>query len=138
MKKYKSVLLVDDDNVSCFINDRILRTFGLTESIHTVYNGKEALDFLKEHNDDQEVFPDLILLDVHMPVMNGFEFMEEFSKTSFNGPSPEVIILTSSSNPVDQEKAEQYTVLAYLNKPLRFEELNRLFAKEKNPQVQGI
>lgn len=47
-KTYRSVLLVDDDQVSCFINERILKTFGLTASIHTVNNGQEALNFIQE------------------------------------------------------------------------------------------
>lgn len=125
-KNYKSVLLVDDDKVSCFINERILKTFGVTALIHTVNNGQEALNFIQENNNNHERFPDLILLDLHMPVMNGFEFMEDFSKLSYQGEVPKILILTSSANPVDREKVEQYPILGYMNKPLRFEELNKV------------
>jgi CheY-like chemotaxis protein len=127
MKKYKSVLLVDDDQVSCFINDRILKTFGVTANIYTASNGKEALNFIQENTNNQHTFPDLILLDLHMPVMNGFEFMEDFSKIERKGAAPKVIILTSSANPVDRKKVEQYPILGYMNKPLLVEELNKFF-----------
>lgn len=60
--------------------------------------------------------------------MNGFEFMEDFSKLSIQGDVPEILILTSSSNPVDKEKVEQYPIMGYMNKPLRFQELNKIFA----------
>ncbi len=133
----KSVLLIDDDHVSCFINERILKTFGVTGSIYTVHNGKEALNFIEAHNENQEPLPDFILLDLHMPVMDGFEFMDDFLKLSDRMNSVKVFILTSSSNPRDREKAEQYPIKGYMNKPLQFEELNRIFEEAKNP-VQKI
>lgn len=127
-RNYKSVLLVDDDQVSCFINERILKTFGVTALIHTVNNGQEALNFMQENDNNYDRFPDLILLDLHMPVMNGFEFMEDFLKLSYQGEAPKILILTSSANPVDKEKVEQYPIMGYINKPLRFEELTKVFA----------
>ena len=119
----KSVLLIDDDHVSCFINEKILKMHGVTDRIHTVHNGMAALDFIQENCNNSDVFPELILLDIHMPIMNGFEFMESFLKLALGIPS-KVFILTSSTNAIDRKRAEQFPIAGYLTKPLKLEELD--------------
>lgn len=127
MKRYNNVLLIDDDQVSCFINNKMLKAFGIADRVHTVHNGQEALHFIKENCHNRNAYPELILLDLHMPVMNGFEFIEDMMKLPLDGqPVPQVVILTSSSNPVDREKADNLPVKGYINKPLRYEELSEL------------
>ena len=82
-KKLNCVLLIDDDKGTNFINQMIIKKSGITDNIQTVLNGKEAIDFItnkgKFEKEDQ-VFPQpmLTLLDINMPVMDGWEFLEAY------------------------------------------------------------
>ncbi len=124
MKKYNCVLLVDDDLVSCFLNKEILTTLEVTDDIHTAGNGEEALHFISENQKKQNHCPDLIFLDINMPVMDGFQFLSELEKLQ-NGQLQiaKIIILTSSNNPVDRKLATQFHISGYINKPLTWENL---------------
>ncbi len=117
MKKINCVLLVDDDNINNFINERLLKKLNITHNVKVAMNGEEALDFLKSNAEN--LFPELILLDINMPVMDGFEFLQEYKKTNFNGKQqPYIIMLTTSTNPNDVDKVKKSDVAGYINKPL--------------------
>lgn len=120
MKKLQSVLLIDDDFASNYLTRTIIQDMDITEKIHTTTNGEEALHFMKKNCLDTDTScPDLILLDVNMPVMDGFEFLEEFHKmTSLKHDNTTIVMLTTSSNQRDTEKARRYKVACYLEKPL--------------------
>jgi len=80
-------------------------------------NGEEALDFIK--NNTEDIHPELILLDINMPVMDGFEFLQEYNKVDFNGKlKPHIIMLTTSTNPTDVDKVKKSDITGYINKPL--------------------
>jgi CheY-like chemotaxis protein len=120
MQKIKSVLLVDDDNINNFINERLIKKLELANNVNIASNGEEALLFLKENltNQDSSI-PQLILLDINMPVMDGFEFLKEYEKLSFPNKNNIVItMLTTSTNPGDMEKFNNSGVSSYVNKPL--------------------
>jgi CheY-like chemotaxis protein len=124
MHEYKCILLVDDDLVSSFLNKEILTRFGVKGQIHTSKNGKEALKFIAERQNGDNPCPDFIFLDINMPVMDGFEFLTEFQKLPKDiQDAIRIVILTSSSNRVDRERAEQFPIKEYLNKPLTFDHL---------------
>lgn len=115
----KNILLVDDDNIFNFLNTKLLRQSGIADEIHTAINGKEALDLLNNYYTGTFALPDVILLDLNMPVMDGFSFLEAFKKLSL--PKKEkvkIIIVTSSENPKDRAKAKEMGVALYLTKPL--------------------
>lgn len=78
----KNILLVDDDNIFNFLNTKLLRQSGIADEIHTALNGKEALDLLNNYYTGAFALPDVILLDLNMPVMDGFAFLEAFKKLS--------------------------------------------------------
>jgi CheY-like chemotaxis protein len=112
-KKLNCVLLVDDNESDNFLHERVLERSGITENIGIALNGKEALYFLTHKGgcgESAEIQgqPELIFLDINMPVMDGWEFLEEYQKL---GPlqSGKVIIsmLTTSINPEDRIKAEK-------------------------------
>lgn len=131
-KKYHCALLVDDDPVSCFISKEILSMSELAHHSHAAYNGEEAIDFIEKNcelDDELEHCPDLIFLDLNMPVMDGFTFLETFSNLQKNRREKiEVIILTSSTNQMDLEKIKKYQVKGYINKPLTKENLRAVLS----------
>lgn len=125
-------MLVDDDDVSNFINEKVIEASQMARHTHVRRNGQEALDFIKMHCDASPTTscPDVILLDIKMPVMDGFEFLQEFEKARKSIKAPiRVILLTSSSNPHDVDRAQSFDIKGYLNKPLSLEKLNEVVSK---------
>jgi CheY-like chemotaxis protein len=131
MEKCKSILLVDDDDISNFINQRVILSVNITDHIHITKNGLEALKYLRNQCDDNNnLCPDVILLDVKMPVMDGFEFLEEFEMNEKHlADKIKIILLTSSNNPSDIEQAKKYNISGYINKPLTSDKLNEVFSQ---------
>lgn len=123
MQQANSVLLVDDDPASSYLGHFLLKKLGVFKHITLKSNGKEALDFLKACEQDE--FPDLILLDINMPLMDGFEFMENFQLLPLVVPA-RVVMLTSSVSEKDVQAAERFQIKDFINKPLTKEKLARL------------
>jgi CheY-like chemotaxis protein len=122
-RKLNSILLVDDDDVTIFYNTHVINKLGVTEHVHAELNGEEALRYLTkktEHAADY-VKPDLIFLDINMPVMNGFEFLEAYEQLPAEDKGKHMIVmLTSSLLDVDRMNASKYDcVTGYLPKPLK-------------------
>jgi len=129
MQTNNSILLVDDDLTSNFIAEKIIKKSGNSKSIQSVKNGKEALNYILENclSDYKENCPQIILLDLHMPVMDGFDFLKHLSIEMPNYIEAfKIFILTSSSNPKDVEIANQYHIDGYINKPLNAEKVKLL------------
>jgi CheY-like chemotaxis protein len=119
---------VDDDEASNFLHQLLLENAGITE-IHTVLNGQQALDYLRMHCiNNQHSCPDIILLDINMPVMDGFEFLEKLPLLGLP-ENIQIVLLTSSAYAKDVEKAKNYSIHSYLNKPLTEAKLHELFAE---------
>lgn len=132
MRKFGCILIVDDDYASNYLTEIILEDMQLTEQIYIARNGKEALGLIIQYckeGDPQvsSLCPQLIFLDINMPVMDGFEFLEEFESLEFikNNPIP-VFLLTTSTNSRDIEKARRYRVSAYIEKPLTEDKIKKV------------
>ena len=126
MSKTKlNVLLVDDDSIYQFIARKTLEATGLTSTINVCSNGEEAYRFLENNQENVNELPDVILLDVNMPVMNGWEFLHAFK----NLQSPAIkhipiFLVTSSVNDADINYSQQFSnVQDYIVKPLVKEKL---------------
>lgn len=130
MKKFKSILLVDDDDTSNFISEIIINKSSITETVNTVKNGSEALNFVSSHclkETCNEDCPNLIFLDLHMPVMDGFDFLNQLKEKMPNhGDYFKIYILSSSSNPMDIDKAKEYNIQGYIIKPLNIDKMKEL------------
>ena len=122
--KSKTIFLIDDDRVTTFVNKRIMEKSGVQVKIHTFNNAVDALYALKQLTvNDFSSLPDVILLDVNMPVMDGWEFLEEYSKLVPSAGS-KIYMLSASLNEQDVTASERYhSVCGFLNKPLKAEQL---------------
>jgi CheY-like chemotaxis protein len=118
MNKLACILLVDDDNTTNFVNRMLLQDLAVTEKVIEAKNGQEAIKFLQEQSQNNGC-PQLILLDVKMPVMDGFEFLEAYEKLEFEQKESIIIVmLTTSLHPRDVERLQNLPIKGYLNKPL--------------------
>lgn len=108
MKKLKNILLVEDDEATNYVNKRIIAKMGCTENLHIAYDGVEALELLTRPNPDGSFLqPELIFLDINMPRMNGWEFLDMYAILPPQQKGENVIVmLTTSLNPSDKAKAD--------------------------------
>lgn len=121
-KKLNCILLVDDDHEDCYFHQIVINKMDITDSIQVAVNGLEALAFLKKEG---QVIPELIFLDINMPKMNGWEFLEQYK---FLDPKQKaritIMMLTTSANPADVKRAQEFKdVTGYKTKPLSVEML---------------
>jgi CheY-like chemotaxis protein len=121
-KKLNCILLVDDDEPTNFLNRMTLEQAGCAEYIQVVQSGQAALDFLDRFH------PDLIFLDINMPAMDGWEFLERYRQLPPDQKTSIVMImLTTSLNPDDEAKARAIPeVSGFENKPLKADRLREL------------
>lgn len=113
------VLLVDDDKICNFITEATLNRLGVAEEIRAVLNGKEALEYINHELTGNRILPDIILLDLNMPLMNGFQFIESFKELDFpKKDKVKIVVLTSSENPEDIVKVKKLGINYYLTKPI--------------------
>lgn len=114
----KICFIVDDSEVDIFILSRALRSIGLSGEVCTYRHGKEAFDAVMERINAGEQLPDLILLDVNMPVWDGWDFLEALKTVTVEKP-PHVYVMSSSQEPEDMERALSYAMVDdYLRKPV--------------------
>lgn len=124
MRVLDTILLIDDDDTTNYLNKRLLIRLQVARKIQVANNGEEAIHYLLTHcqalTSEEEDRPELIFLDIKMPVMDGFEFLEEYNKLRPQLGCPSVIsMLTSSASNLDINRLQQYgTVSKYLTKPL--------------------
>ena len=126
---FETILLVDDDFATNHYHEIILEEWGVSKAIYMVSNGQQALEFLKTQ--PQQGKPSLILLDINMPVMNGFEFLEEYERLDESQKVSFVIfMLTSSLHPNDVQRAGKFKALnGYCEKPMTEEVLKTIVDK---------
>lgn len=131
----KRLLCIDDDKTTLMLIKMVIEKASFAKEVVTAMNGKEALEFyhnlLKEPADKKADYPRLIFLDLNMPIMGGWEFLDEFvSNLLPQFPDTKVVILSSSANPVDKEKAKQYnSIIGYISKPITADLLKMLVKK---------
>jgi CheY-like chemotaxis protein len=114
-----ALLLVDDDEICIFLTKRIIRYAGVEEDIHTAANGMRALEFIQSTIAEGLPLPSTILLDLNMPVMDGFTFINSFQALKAPGSeNVRIIIVSSSVNRSDIDRAERLGIVDFMQKPL--------------------
>ena len=130
MSRNKKILLVDDDQLNNLINTRIITKFS-DYTVDSFTSGREGLKYLQAC--EPELFPEIIFLDINIPVMDGWEFLEELQKFPENAmQNTAVIMLTSSIDVNDIEKAKHYKIVReFMSKPLTLESLRLVTSMSK-------
>lgn len=124
-KKLNCILLIDDDDSTNFIHKRLIKKTGYTEIVKAVESAEAGIDFLKHKVNGEYPCPELIFLDINMPGMSGWDFLEEYDKLEdIQKGRIVVVMLTTSLNPDDEEKSKKIpTIKGFMNKPLTKEGL---------------
>lgn len=121
-EKYPVVMLIDDNEIDNFINERMIKGCSFADKIYVNTGAKSALEFLKNvasMDSKNELFPDIVFLDINMPLMDGFMFIEEFNKMKLSDKDTKIILLTSSVSPEDENKSTEYPIVRkFVRKPL--------------------
>ncbi|MCC3153331.1 response regulator [Hymenobacter sp. BT770] len=128
MKKLSTILLVDDDETSNFLSERLLTSMGVANQVLSAANGEEALEVLAQHG---TVFsptnPALVLLDLNMPVMDGIEFLEAYHALPLvQQQSAVIVVLSSSVHPYDLDRVQTTPIADVVSKPLTKEKISTL------------
>ena len=130
-RKFRRVVLVDDNRASNFLHQCLLEELSLTDEIVVLNNGRQALDYFttqrREHAGSEPGGQDLILLDVNMPVMDGWELLHELEHADGEYLRRNaVVMLTSCTHETDAARARRLTIKGYLEKPLDEQKVSAL------------
>ncbi|PHN07893.1 response regulator [Flavilitoribacter nigricans] len=137
-KKLNCILLIDDDPATNFLHKLIIEQARIAHEIRIVYNGQEAMDYLTRQNEyqdaDDELYPlpDLMFLDINMPVMDGWEFLDAYEEAFLDLPKATVICMLSTALPKNVEsrlKEKSIPVTNFIEKPLRKDRLLQIMEK---------
>jgi CheY-like chemotaxis protein len=131
MNRIKTLTLVDDDDVFVFLTTKAIEQTNLVDLIKVFENGLDALNFLKENKNNVDALPEIILLDLSMPIMNGWQFLEEYTKVNPTiGKKITIYICSSSISPDDVKRGKTISEVSdYIIKPITKDKLIDLIKK---------
>lgn len=126
----KNILLIDDDNISNFISTKVIERVVPDANVEIALSANQALSILSNQEQNGAV-PDVILLDLNMPVMDGFDFLGEFSRMAISKErKTRICILSSSLNTKDAERARNLGATDYVIKPPTVEQLEHILCED--------
>ncbi len=124
MRKIDLAYIIDDDEIIIYLTDKLLKKVEFSEKVETFTDASAAIERLKFSIERGENIPEVILFDINMPVMNGWDFIEEFRKLNTKIPA---FVFTSSIDPADKQKSFQYTEIKdFITKPLTIQKLDKI------------
>ena len=130
MKNVKVCCIIDDDPIFIYGTKRIMKEVDFAENIIVYSNGQEAVDGLKEIINEKGILPEVIFLDLNMPIMNGWEFLDEYKNCQHDESKKTIIyIISSSVDPRDLERVKHYNqVDTYILKPITPDDLAKIIS----------
>ena len=130
--KKQHFIIIDDSKLDCFIAEKVIKNTGKCESVRSFLQAKEALEFISKSPATPSDYPTIVLVDIQMPIMNGFEFVEAFEKLPFDiTKNYSIYVISSSMNDNDVSRIHNYySVKQFLNKPITSNNLSLLLAKD--------
>jgi CheY-like chemotaxis protein len=131
MNKIKNLALVDDDEIFVFLTKKTIEFTNLVEQIRVFKNGQEAINFLNENANNLDTIPEIILLDLSMPVMDGWQFLEEYIALKPHiGKKITIYIVSSSISPEDIIRAQNISeVTDFIIKPISKKQMVDMLTK---------
>ena len=124
MKKVAHVLLIDDDNTTNFFNKIVIKKADVCDNVHSVLTAQDAIEYLQTRFEEGQPLPDVIFLDINMPEMNGWEFMEVYTGLDIPKDNISIYMLSSSQNDEDVQLARSHPLITdFLKKPLNASQL---------------
>jgi len=128
----KKLIFIDDNQLDHFILKRVLNKYNLAYEVNCTADAEEVIGFLQQNQNDKEKLPDIILLDIYMPLVNGWQFLEKVQQMQpFLNKPLSIYILSSSINPRDIQRAKQFScVKSFIFKPITKEMLEKLIDEE--------
>lgn len=130
----QKVLCIDDDPISVMLCRKVISRSEFAETTDAANNGENALKYLQKIAETfGEIYPEIILLDLNMPIMNGWEFLENYEREFAAADNmSKIVILSSTIDPEDLKKSKQYsTVIGFISKPITIESLKEVERKFK-------
>lgn len=131
----QKVLCIDDDPISVMLCSKVIERCNFALKTDSAHNGQNALTYLQNITDTASAtYPEIILLDLNMPIMNGWEFLEIYeSRFATVHSNTKIVVLSSTIDPEDVQKTKKFsTVLTFISKPITkssLEEVEQLLAK---------
>jgi len=124
------ILIIDDDEINNFIAAKLIDKIPQKAKVSTCLNGQEGIDFIKAYINNEEGMPDIVFLDINMPIMNGWEFLEEFESIKDQFTKKIVInMLSSSVYNDDISKSQTFsTVNMFISKPLTIDKIQDVYS----------
>lgn len=128
-----NILIIDDNQIDIMINNRVVKNVLPEAHVRSCISAVEAIQYLDELSKNQRItdLPDLILLDIRMPMMDGFEFLEKLEEMPIlTHKVPNIIMVTSSIDPVDLNKSNQHKLVkGFIGKPLKLNSFKEILEK---------
>ena len=136
MEKLQKILVIDDDPMTNYLQKKLLEKFGVSDVVEIAHDGEEALQSIKQNieSGNEDRIPQLIFVDLDMPLMDGFQFLEAYQTLNFkNKDSVVVSVLTSSFSRSDINHVKEFPVVKdYLVKPLTQEKIAEIMEQHFN------
>jgi len=126
----KITCIIDDDEIYLFSVKKVIELNNLSDKVLEFKNGQEALEFFRQYGNEYNALPDVIFLDINMPVMNGWEFIEEFKKLKPSiSKNITLFVVSSSVDKTDVDKAKSLpAVHDYITKPITASQLKSIYS----------
>jgi CheY-like chemotaxis protein len=128
---FNCILLIDDDEIINEVHKEVLRQLYFADKIVAVHSAEAALNYINKFHAETGAFPELILVDINMPLMDGFQFVERLNELpDVDKDTFQISALTSSSDTRDVEMMQKLGVTNYLLKPLNFSKIKEMLAAQ--------